>query len=424
MVRASADNEQERVLRELEFRMGVTTVMLSTLDLDYILYVILSGITSGDGLGFNRAFLFLDDDAGRELRVTLAVGPIDRQEADRIWKSIEREKINFTDLLPRYETFSDDAASQVLTAKMSGFKLPMRRLEAIAASPHELIHDSETTLSAVLARCLVNRRPFSSNQLTLRQEVGGSSGDLLTFRHVAMVPLTVERRLIGAIVADNVFSERAVDADQLRALHALGNLAALAIDRARLHARTVAMAEVDGLTGVYNRRHYTKTLTQALAQRERAGTELAIVVFDLDHFKGYNDRLGHLVGDELLKGVARLLVEQVRGSDMVARYGGEEFVVLLRETPAAGAVAVAEKLRAAIKQASLADGKVNGLTLSAGVAQARPGDSVEQLFARADAALYAAKAAGRDQVMMEQGDRPEASEKEAPVPGAPKDVGD
>jgi len=393
----SWDGERERLLRELEFRVGVTSVMLSTLDLDYILYVILTGITSGDGLGFNRAFLFLDDDR-RALKVKLALGPESAEDARRIWSELEREHINFSELLPRFDGFRQDTASQSLTRKMAAFAMPLNHLESLAVSTQTLILAAEAPLSAVMARCLLNQSPFASNSLTLIHEVGGGAGEVLELRNVAVVPLLVEGVLMGAIVADNRYSARPVDSEALRSLHALGNLAALAIDRARLHARTVAMAEVDGLTGVYNRRYYAQAVEQAIERAGHSGQSLSVVVFDLDHFKRFNDQYGHLVGDELLKGVAKLLVEHVRSTDVVARYGGEEFVVLLKETSAEGALSVAEKLRTTVQHHPFVDGLVEGLTVSAGVACTTGNESPEELFQRADRALYRAKEEGRNRV--------------------------
>jgi len=242
--------------------------------------------------------------------------------------------------------------------------------------------------------------PYASNGLTLVHEVGGARGEVITFRNLAIVPLVVADRLIGAILADNIYSETPVVSEDLRSISAFGNLAALAIDRARLHAKTVAMAEVDGLTGVYNRRHYQQELERILGLAHQSEHTLSIVVFDLDHFKRCNDEHGHLVGDEVLKDVARLLVEKVRQTDMVARYGGEEFVVLLADTKPEAAAQVAEKLRAQVKETPLARGQVLGLTLSAGVAGTSGSDTAEQLFARADRALYQAKAEGRDRVVI------------------------
>ena len=216
-----------------------------------------------------------------------------------------------------------------------------------------------------------------------------------------MVPLSIGGRLIGAILADNYYSETRVRSDMLPLVAGLANLAALAIDRARLHAKTVAMAEVDGLTGVFNRRQYELELQRSMERCHRSGQPLSIVVFDLDYFKRTNDEHGHLVGDQVLKDVARLLVANVRKSDRVARYGGEEFVVLLENTPLRRAGTVARKLCRLVKGAPLAGGLVQGLTLSAGVAETRGQDqNPEQLFQRADRALYRAKAEGRDRVVL------------------------
>ena len=389
----------ERVIQELEFRTTVTAAILSTLDLDQILYVILCGITSGDGLGFNRAFLFLDDEAGRYLRVNMAVGPSSREEALKIWDWIRKDKLTLPDLLPRYETYRKEAAAQALTQKMAGFFLPLQDLESIASSRHVLMLDKHAVLAGVMARCLASRSPYASNALTLLHEVGGAGGEVMEFRDLAIVPLVVVDRLIGAILADNLYTGKTVSADDLRSLHALGNLAALAIDRARLHAKTAAMAEVDGLTGVYNRRYYQKELNRFMELCGRSGQILSLVIFDLDRFKSYNDKYGHLLGDQLLKEVARLLLQNVRQSDIVARFGGDEFVVLLVDTKLTAAVQVAEKLRQVVKSTPLAENLVLGLTLSAGVATTAEADTAEKLFECADKALYQAKNSGRDRIV-------------------------
>jgi len=397
----SGELELEQLVREVEFRTTITTAMLGTLDLEQILYVILSGITSGDGLGFNRAFLFLVDGAGRALRVNLALGPRSVAEAEQIWDNITRKRLTLAALLERYESHRGEVGRDDLTRRMASFSLPLGRLDSLALSPQALIVEKRAPLASVLARCLVNRSPFATNGLTLVHEVGGVAGEVMEFCNLAIVPLMVADRMIGAILADNCYNRQRVGSDDLRSLAAFGNLAALAIDRANMHAKTVAMAEVDGLTGVYNRRYYQQELERILQQAARhAGQVTSIVVFDLDHFKRYNDEHGHLVGDEVLKDVARLLLANVRQSDKVARYGGEEFVVMLAETPPEAAAQVAEKLRLVVKQAPLAAGAVQGLTLSAGVAGTSGKESVEELFDRADRALYAAKNQGRDRVVV------------------------
>ena len=159
------------------------------------------------------------------------------------------------------------------------------------------------------------------------------------------------------------------------------------------------MTEVDGLTGVYNRRFYEKAVVDSLALVKRSGHGLAVVIFDVDNFKRVNDNFGHLVGDQLLKEIAQLLVANVRQVDKVARYGGEEFVILLADADADAAIQVAEKLRRTVHDAAFVGGTVGRVTLSAGVAAARDEDVADTVFQRADRALYRAKNDGRDRVV-------------------------
>ncbi|MHA7817011.1 MAG: GGDEF domain-containing protein [Pseudohaliea sp.] len=158
-----------------------------------------------------------------------------------------------------------------------------------------------------------------------------------------------------------------------------------------------AYARVDGLTGLLNREQLDAELRQALSLASRSGQPVAVALLDLDHFKAINDRHGHPVGDQVLVTVARVLGDVVRSTDRVGRWGGEEFLLLLPETGEAGARAVAEKVRAAIEAAAYPAGVV--VTTSIGVAWDPGGLPPQSLVARADKALYEAKAAGRNRVV-------------------------
>ena len=137
-----------------------------------------------------------------------------------------------------------------------------------------------------------------------------------------------------------------------------------------------------------------------------SGTEpLSLLLIDIDHFKRFNDEYGHIVGDEVLRLVARKIKENVRGRDFVARYGGEEFAVILPGTPIHGAKTVAENIRVSFSVGKLKRVKTSEylgtISISAGAAQYKPGESVEELVDRSDQALYHAKDAGRDRVATE-----------------------
>jgi diguanylate cyclase (GGDEF)-like protein len=158
-------------------------------------------------------------------------------------------------------------------------------------------------------------------------------------------------------------------------------------------ARMQALAERDGLTGLYNRRAGENLLSKLVASPERSD---ALVIFDIDHFKRINDTLGHPVGDEVLRQVARRCEALLRQEDVFARWGGEEFLVLVCGTREDGAANAAEHLRTAVCGTPIEP--VGTVSASFGVARFRPSDTVGSWVARADSALYAAKSGGRNRV--------------------------
>src|SRR5690606_18565565 len=192
-------------------------------------------------------------------------------------------------------------------------------------------------------------------------------------------------------------------------LQHLGIMAAFALENTANRARLVRSVLTDPLTGWNNRRYLEARLREEIARCRRSRAPIACLMIDVDHFKKVNDRFGHLAGDEVLRGVARRIAKQVRSSDVAARYGGEEFVILLPGTDAQAASALAERIRAAVaaQPFELGGGREPlPVTVSVGVAECGPelpdGDAAgEALVARADAALYAAKAGGRNMVVVQ-----------------------
>lgn len=164
------------------------------------------------------------------------------------------------------------------------------------------------------------------------------------------------------------------------------------------------LSYVDPLTGIANRRRVTEALDTALARARQRGSMLGLVLVDVDHFKAYNDRHGHLAGDAALRAVARALEDAARERDLVGRFGGEEFACVMEDVDEATAAGVAERMRnavAGLPPRSLGN-SVQTITLSAGVAcrRARPGDTASDLLREADTAMYRAKAAGRNRICL------------------------
>ncbi len=244
-------------------------------------------------------------------------------------------------------------------------------------------------------------KPFAGNSIKR------SVGDLLELRRLQMETARLLRELRDAnesLRRREDLLERDLD-DRGQALLAANR------ELKRLNNHLASLARRDGLTNLYNHRTLMERLDEEIARAKRCGTSLSLVFGDIDHFKLYNDRLGHPAGDECLVEVARILGggseedgAQARASDIVARYGGEEFVLLLPETDPGGARIKAERLRLAIGRHPIrgAEGQPSGrLTMSFGIATF-PTDagSAADLVARADEALFAAKHAGRNQIAM------------------------
>ncbi len=161
------------------------------------------------------------------------------------------------------------------------------------------------------------------------------------------------------------------------------------------------LASTDKLTGAWNRRHLEVVARGEMSRAARNGSPLTLIALDVDRFKVINDERGHQTGDRVLAELCRRAATHLRPSDVLTRMGGEEFLVLLPETPLASAVSLAERIRVVVRGEPVAD--AGTVTVSLGVAEWRPGETLDAWVARADQALYAAKRSGRDQVLWDPG---------------------
>ena len=161
----------------------------------------------------------------------------------------------------------------------------------------------------------------------------------------------------------------------------------------------------DPLTGLGNRKYFDRSIETAVTNANATGEPLSLLMFDIDHFKSFNDSYGHLTGDQVLRLVGMSLKQAIKGQDITARYGGEEFAVILPHTALRQALTVADHIRRAVMSKELkkkSTGEILGrVTISVGVAMLRAGEDNDTLIERADACLYAAKRAGRNRVICE-----------------------
>jgi diguanylate cyclase (GGDEF)-like protein len=231
-----------------------------------------------------------------------------------------------------------------------------------------------------------------------RQIIFDDDTQIRGLQSLKIFPLVAGSRILGTLVAGSR-KKAAFDSDELRMLEVIAIQAAQAVLRAQLYEQMERMATTDGLTGLTNHRTFQARFDEALATARRYNRKLSLILTDVDHFKSVNDTYGHPTGDQVLKGVARILKETARDTDVVARYGGEEFAIVMPETDAKGALVIAERIRERVMQ-ELFQTELGPLrvTLSLGVATFPESSQEKQgLIDLADQCLYFAKRHGRNQ---------------------------
>ncbi len=377
--------ELERTKTELGILYEISNAMRTTLKLDEILYIILTGVTAHIGLGFNRALLFLINEKDGLIEGKMGIGPDSGEEANRIWSQIEGEKMDLDDLISAYQSssngnngFESSFNKQVQHIKVSLDDKNENLLRLVATEGMPLHLTKETVAGYRLSPIL----------------------QLLKSEELAFIPLKAKDKINGIIVADNFITREPISKDSLHMLTMLANQAGLAIENSQLYEKTVMLAHLDSLTELWNHGYFQYLLLSEMEKSRAIKSGLSLVMLDIDHFKIYNDNLGHQAGDKILKDLAGLLKNQSRKMDSVCRYGGEEFALILPQTEKKEAFLIAERLRMDIEKHVFSHEDIfpaKKLTVSLGIASF-PEDGLlpAELISASDKALYQAKNKGRN----------------------------
>lgn len=349
----------------------ISTLVRSAQELEPTLYALLTGVTAGVGLGMNRAAIFLERSG--TLEGAAAVGPLDEDEADRVWRSIEAEGPDLTTL---YEV-------GLTRRKRAGpFDRIVRALSVDARG--------QTPLAVAFRRGRLVAAEGSDNL-----------GGILDLPTTIAAPLRGEHRIRGVLVADRRFDGTPADAATRLVFELLGDHAGRAVEHAERFERLALEARTDPLTGLGSRRSFDERLQQQVNSALVDGPSVGLLLVDLDDFKRVNDVHGHQAGDRVLQEVGRRLLSTLRPGEGF-RYGGEEFAVVLpgvrRDTLATAATRVLEAIGAephALGTTSLSISCSVGGAILPGRAQ-----DLEGLVRAADEALLRAKREGKKRISL------------------------
>lgn len=375
-------NELERTKFELGILYEISNAMRTTLNLDEILYIILTSVTAHTGLGFNRAMLFLINEKENTLECKLGIGPESWEEADRIWKRIDQEKMGLDDLIGAYCASKKRSAEEGFNKQARQLKFPLKEEKHL------------------LALGIMDGMPLHLTKAALQNHNDDPIIKMLKSEEMVVTPLQSKEKIIGLILADNFITKKPISKDDIRMLVMLANQAGLAIENSRLYEATVNRAHSDHLTGLWNHGYFQYLLDVEIENARHAKLPLSLTMMDIDDFKIYNDTLGHQAGDRILKKLAELLKNQSRKMDHICRYGGEELAIILPAAEKNEALLIAERIRTDIEKQTFLHEEImpgKNISVSIGISSfPQDGTTPSELISIADKALYKAKHKGKN----------------------------
>lgn len=372
--------------QELSTLLEISNAMHKTLELEQILFIILTGVTSHTGLGFNRAMLLLLDPQGKYLEGKIGIGPDSGEEAKRIWGLIDEQKMDLDDIVDSYACSLKVLNNSRFFNVVKNVKVPVRESEG-----------------GILAKAFSDGMPLHIKRENFASFPADPVLTIFNSDEFVVVPLKAKDKPIGLIVADNLFTRRSITKDDTRILLIFANQAGMAIENSQLYERTLVKAHKDSLTDLWNHGYFQRTFEERLKIAKQNVSYASIILIDIDNFKIYNDTWGHQKGDDILAKISKIITDSSRRVDCVCRYGGEEFAVILPDASKKDAMVIAERIRSHIEQyrfISESGHPDQKITVSLGVASfPDDGSNKDELIRVADGALYEAKRSGKNKAI-------------------------
>jgi len=383
---ATLQGKLARANRDLAVLYEISNAMRTTLDLDHILYIILTCVTAHTGLGFNRGILFLINQKERCLEPQMAIGPDSGEHAQKIWQYISDVKPHLEDLIKEENVTANIQRSSLLQAvKTLKISLDPNNPSPLARAYHEgmPVHITPNKIEQYHDDIFLQK--FRTSELVV-------------------MPLKAKDKVNGLIVADNLFTQKPISEDDLRLFMMLANQAGLAIENASLYEMVRHQSHTDSITNLWNHGFFQDQLSKEITSARANHHALSLLVLDIDDFKKLNDTYGHHNGDIVLREIANILKDSSRENDYACRYGGEEFAIILTQTTKEQGMVIAERIREKIAGQTFqlsADTNVEKLhvTVSIGLSTfPEDAHTKEEFIAKADKAMYIAKFSGKNRI--------------------------
>ncbi|WP_442597125.1 sensor domain-containing diguanylate cyclase [Neobacillus sp. D3-1R] len=371
--------------KQLNVFKEVSINMQETLQLEKLLKTILTSVTAGHGLGFNRAMILLINEDGTKLNGIMGTGPMTAEEGYATWERITKKKYKLKDLIEIKET--EKSTDLLLNERV-------KKLEILLNENHFLF------------KALESGTPYHIKNIDHHDETLMLFVREFNMDELAIFPLMNQGIKVGVLIIDNPVNKKPITADGMESVIPLANQAAIAIHHASLYSKIEEMALKDGLTGLYNQRAFQNSFEKYFLKESHA--QLSLILIDIDSFKHFNDTNGHLLGNQVLIQLADVIKHSLYQKEIAYRFGGEEFVIVLPNANLEDASILAEQIRQNVESTSFPCGEkqpTGRLTISLGVASTRELESLtaDHLFEAADRALYKAKETGKNKVVTYEG---------------------
>jgi diguanylate cyclase (GGDEF)-like protein len=374
--------ELEKARSQLYIFYELTQAMRTSLHLEEVAYIILTGLTAHHGLGFNRAVLFLIDERNQRINGFMGIGPMDSEEANEIWKAIENQRMDLYALIKAYHRIKEGKVKPKFMELTSSLSFPLNREAGIL---YEAIHQK-------------NPLHIDITQREYKRHIQDPIVTRLDLNEFVVAPLWTQKSPLGLILVDNCITRKPIGEEDIRILAMFVNQAAGAIENSKIFEDTLLKAHTDPLTGLWNYGYFQYKLDEEIMKAKNQNYSLSVMMIDLDDFKKYNDAFGHPEGDKVLKMIANILKETCRKIDIVVRYGGEEFALILPYANRGEAKIIGERIRKAVEESKIF---TTNFTISIGIASLNHEiQTKEELIRKADSALYQAKGAGKNRVVL------------------------